>query len=182
MKKLIIFCLAVLALASCDDDDLGPNNPNVVADENLIELEELVLLVTIQNANGQYLAVQSIDSLAIYVNNQFWAKPASEPLNLDGIETEAVNGLPYSEEPLSYLVLAEQTTTDYNFETAGEYADYLTSSLVLEPGDYVVYLDSLTITLADGTTQTYYPRLYKVISVQENKRSVYVGEFTLTLN
>ena len=83
---------------------------------------------------------------------------------------------------LNYLVVADQNIEQPDYSTAGDYATYLNASYRLKPGEYVCLIESFEVTFNDQSVKKYYPYQYVNFTVEENKRSAFVGEIELKIN
>jgi hypothetical protein len=183
MKKLIFFLLVGLAIVSCDSEDYGPlPHRGVVAEDQSIPFEEILLTISVKTPDGQYLVVQSIDSVNIYVNNKFWARLNSQQVDVSKVEKVQSGNRYLSPNKIQYLVIARQDPASLpSFNTAGDFSRYLNSLLELRAGEYACFVESFTITLNDNSVRTIYPYQYRIFKIEQNMRSVYVGEIEIII-
>lgn len=184
MKKIVlIFAVILLAMAACNkSDDNSSAEQNVVSDDGSVQFEDLMVLLNVKVTDTSYLVVKSIDSVNIFVNTSFWAKISSNPVDTAVIQKYTVGNMFLTKNKLNYLIVASQDIDDPNYNTAGEFANYLNSLYDLQAGEYACFIESFKVTFNDNTTRKYYPYIYKPFRVEENSRSAYVGEIELNLN
>ncbi len=183
MKKILYVLLIGFVLFSCSDEDsLSSADRNVVSIGNDVKFEELVLLLNIKTSDSTYLVVQSIDSVNIFVNDYFWAKISSQQIDTSNVEKYTLGNKFVTEKKLNYLVIAEQDIEQPNYNTAGDYAQYLNAYYELNPGEYACLIESFQVTYKDNTTEKYYPYQYTSFILEENLESVFVGEVQITIN
>lgn len=182
-KRLFYIVLAVLTLTGCSgEDELNDADRNVVSGDDTVNIEELLLFISVKITDDAYLVIQSVDSINIYINNRYWNKTNSEPLDTSKIDKQLVGNQYVSANKIAYLVMAPQDIKEPDFDTAGDFADYLNATYELEPGDYACFIESFQLTLADNTVKTYYPMQYISFTVDENSKSAFIGEIELKID
>ena len=182
MKKIFSLFLLGIFIIGCNDDDYSSENLNVISDSQDVPFKEIIFLVNLKTNDSTYVVVKEIDSINIYVNTFSWAKLNSASIDTTKISKFIVNNRFESNNKISYLVVAKQALTQSNFNTAGDYAQYLNSLYELQPGEYACLIESFQITLNDSTTVKYYPYSYKSFRVESNMRSVFIGEFDINID
>jgi len=184
MIRLLYFLLFGLLIASCgsDDDELSSADRNVVSEEGFIPFEELLILVNIKTSASDYLVVKSIDSMSIYVNNSYWAKINSQTLDTSKVDKTLVGNKFQTDNKINYLVIASQDIEQPDYNTAGEFAQYLNEAYDLKPGEYACLIESFQVTFNDNSTKKYYPFEYKSFTVEQNSRSAFVGEIEINID
>lgn len=182
MKKTIYLMLIALLLLNCSKGDyLSSADRNVVSEDGSIPFEELLILINLKTTDSTYLAVQSIDSVSIFINNKYWTKINSEPIDLSKVEKTVVGNQYETDYKINYLVIANQDIEEPDYTTAGEFAQYLNSAYELAPGEYACLIESFQVTFNDQTTKKYYPFEYRTFTVGQNLRSAFVGEIELKI-
>jgi len=183
MKKLVFALATGLLLLGCQKDDgLTSASRNVVSENSSIAFEDLLMLISLKTAGGDYLVVESVDSINVFINNGHWAKISSSPFDTTNVDKFALGNRTLTDDKLNYLVLADQDIREPDFTEAGEYAQFLNASYDLDAGEYVCFIESFQVTFNDNTTQTYYPLLYQTFKVETNTRSAFVGEIELNID
>jgi hypothetical protein len=180
LKLLFITIALGFALSSCDKD-YNVAERNVFSEDGSIQLEEIFLLMNVKTSDSTWLVTESIDSITLYVNSSYWAMVSSESVNVAGIPSQEVGNMNVSNSKLEYLVLAEQDIEEPEYLTAGDFAQFLNSYYVLEPGEYACLIESFVVTYNDNTREKFYPMQYTTFSVEEGSRSVFVGEFEINI-
>tara|TARA_R110002124_G_scaffold52399_1_gene150903 strand:+ start:426 stop:953 length:528 start_codon:yes stop_codon:yes gene_type:complete len=173
---------SLLLLACGKDDSLNSADRNTVSDDGSIPFEELILLLNIKTSDSSYLVVQSIDSVNIYINDFYWTKKNSEPVDTTKIDKQTIGNQYISGKKINYLIVADQDIVEPDFITAGEFAQYLNAAYRLDPGEYACLIESFQLRFNDSTSKTYYPYEYTTFKVEQNLRSAYVGEITLKID
>lgn len=183
MKKLIYFLVIGVLLLSCEkDNSLSSADRNVVSEELVIPFEELLILINIKTTDSTYLVVESIDSVSIYINNYYWTKISSQTIDTTKIEKYSIENKYQTNKKLNYLIIANQDIKQSDYNTAGDFAQYLNSTYELKPGEYACLIESFQVTFNDNTTKKYYPLEYKTFKVEKNVRSAYVGEIQIKID
>lgn len=183
MRRLICFSLIGLLVLSCDQDDaLSSFDRNVVSENGTVPFEELLILIHIKTTDSTYLVVESVDSVSIYVNNFHWTKTNSQALDTSKVAKQTVDNKYIADEKINYLIIANQDIEQPDFNTAGEFAQYLNSAYELSPGEYACLIESFQITFNDNSKITYYPFQYTTFKVEENSRSAFVGEIEIKID
>ncbi len=182
MKKLIYYFLFGLFVVSCDQDDsLSIVDRNVVSKDGSIPFEELLILVNIKTTDSTYLVVESIDSVKIYINNYYWTQINSQTLDTSKVDKKLVGNKYITDKKVSYLIIANQDIEQPDYNTAGEFAQYLNAAYELKPGEYACFIESFQLTFSDNSIKKYYPFEYKTFKVEQNLRSAFVGEIEIKL-
>lgn len=182
MKRLIYFLLIGLLVASCQkDDSLSSPDRNVVSEDGYIPFEEILILINIKTTDSTYLVVNSIDSVSIYINDYYWTKINSQTLDTSKVDKFLVGNKYQTENKINYLIIADQDIEQPEYNTAGEFAQYLNAAYELKPGEYACLIESFQVTFNDNSTKKYYPFEYTTFKVEQNSRSAYVGEIKLII-
>jgi hypothetical protein len=185
-KKLVYLIFGtVFFLAGCkkEDNSLSSAERNVISDETEIPFKEVLMLIHLKTTDSTFLVVKSIDSVTIFVNDKFWSKSSSQPIDITNID-KVINGNKYETgNKLNYLLIADQTTLEIpDYTTAGDFARYLNDVFELKPGQYACLIESFQVTLNDNTVKKYYPFEYRIFKVEENTGSSFIGEIELKIN
>lgn len=182
MKKLVYFLLLGVSLVGCSTDDtLNVAQRNVVSNDNSVPFEELLVLINIKTTDNSYLVVRSIDSVNIFVNDFYWSKINSQFVDISKIDKQEIGNTYQTSKKINYLLIAGQDVEEPNFDTAGEFAQYLNAIHELKPGEYTCFIESFQVTFNDNTTKKYYPFEYRIFNVVENTRSAFVGEIEIKI-
>lgn len=181
---LLAATLIVAIMPHCTKDDDFYSSPmrNVVSDEAVIPFEELLLLINLKTSDSTYLVVESIDSVRLYVNKNFWGQSNSKVLDTSKVDKTIDGNMFLTGKKINYLITSRQDVEPPNFNTAGDFAAYLNATNDLRPGEYACLIESFQVTFNDGSTQTYHPFEYGIFRVEENQRSAFVGEFQIHIN
>lgn len=182
MKYLIYLFIGLLIMGCETYDPLSSADRNVVSEDGTVPFEELLLLINLKTSDNKYLVVKSIDSVNIYINNVYWSKINSQTIDTSKIDKSSDGNKSLSENKINYLIIANQDIEQPDYTTAGEFAKYLNSAYVLQPGEYVCLIESFQVTLDDNMTFKYYPFEYKTFKVEQNMRSAFVGEIEIKIN
>jgi hypothetical protein len=185
LKKIVYLLLGITFLFGCSkaDEPLDTAERNVVSDETVIPFKEVFMLINLKTTDSTFLVVKSIDSVTIFVNNEFWSKSSSQPIDINEID-KSVNGNKYeTANKLNYLLIASQTDVEKpDYTTAGDFARYLNAVYELKPGQYACLIESFQVTFNDNTVKKYYPFEYRIFKVETNSKSSYLGEIELKVN
>lgn len=180
--KLISAGLILIGLAclSCEKSDSSAARNTVIQDGSNV-FEELSMLINLKSSDSSYVLVEKIDSVKLKVGDFFEVKTSS-----GSVDTTIFNSYPSGDfnvtgQKVNYLVLARPSLEPQDFSTAGEYADYLNKLLELKTGEYVCLLESIWISLADGTKRQYFPHVYTTFTVFEGAVTAYAGEITIEI-
>jgi len=183
MKRLICFLIIGLLLVSCDkDDSLSSADRDVFSEDGSIPFKELLLLINIKTTDSTYLAVQSVDSVNIYINDFYWTKTNSQTLDTSKIDKQLAGNKYLSKNKINYLIIADQTGEQPDYNTAGEFAQYLNAAYELQPGYYACLIESFQVTFTDNSIHKYYPFEYTTFKVEQNSVSAFAGEIELKID
>jgi len=183
MKRLIYYLLIGLFIVSCTKDDSSSSAyRNVVSEDGSIPFEELLILVNIKPTDSTYLVVKSVDSINIYINDYYWTKINSQILDTSKIDKQLVGNKNISDNKINYLIIANQDIEQPDYNTAGEFAQYLNAAYELKPGEYACLIESFQVTFSDNSIKRYYPFEYKTFKVEQNLRSAFVGEIEIKID
>lgn len=180
MKKLHLFCIAVLVLTGCATDGIRDNVIN--ENGNSASFEEVLMLIQVKTPAGQFLVAESLDSVQVFVNGSFWSVSQSEPIDTTRILKTQVGNIFQTQQAVTYLVSAKKSEEEIpDFNTAGEVAQYLNGIYEVAPGQYVCLIESFQVSGIDGNVESFYPLTYAAFNVQENRQSAFVGTITIQL-
>ncbi len=183
IKIVFISLIVELSFISCKkSNSLSSADRNTVTEDGTVRFKELLILLDIKTSDSTYLVIKSIDSVDIYINNYYWSKVSSEPIDTTKINKYQLGNMFVSPDKINYLVISQQDIGQPDYTTAGEFAAYLNASYTLDPGDYVCYIKSFKVTFNDNTTKKYYPYKYQSFKIEDNTTSSFVGEIELTIN
>lgn len=182
--KQLLFCalMACYLFVSCDNEDGYSDSPNNVVDYgNSITFQEMFMLINIKTSDSTYLITESIDSLNIYVNNQFWASSRSNTVDTKHVvKTDSAN-YSHSKNKLNYLVVSKQQALLSDFKTVGDYSQYINNQISLKDGQYACLIESFQVKLNDGTKKTFAPYTYTIFTVDPDMHNAYLGEIELKI-
>ena len=185
MKNITFWAIILLSinLVSCEDidSDYSSSPSNVVDYDNAITFQEMFMLVSIKTSDSTYLVVESIDSLNIFVNNQFWAKTNSNTIDTEYIIKTDSNNYSYTKNKLNFLVVSKQQALLSDFSTIGDYAKYLNDQISLKEGQYACLIESFQVTFKDGTRKKFSPYAYTIFTVEPDTYNAYLGEIELKI-
>ena len=182
MKSFFFLSLATLLfVTSCSMDDELSGSERIISDDTTVQFEEILLLINIRNTDSSYIAVEQIDSITLYLNNLYWATLNSESIKLESITTELKNNFYCTPNKINYLVVASQKEYEPDFSTAGDYARYLNSFYDIESGEYLCLIESLWLKQADGSVRKIFPYKYVPFQVENDLKSVFLGEVEINL-
>ncbi|NJM15817.1 MAG: hypothetical protein HC896_11045 [Bacteroidales bacterium] len=77
------------------------------------------------------------------------------------------------------MIIANKHIEQPDYNTAGEFAQYLNAAYELKPGEYARFIESFQVTSNDNSIKTYYPFEYTTFKVEQNSRSAFVGEIEI---
>ncbi|MCI5058410.1 MAG: hypothetical protein MRY83_20025 [Flavobacteriales bacterium] len=174
MKRLFIIGLMLCTLMfSCERE--GQLGSFVSEDENF-NVDQVALLVNIKTSDSTYLVVRSIDSIKIKINNNFTTIISSEVLDTSIVPKFTDGNKFVSTQKINYLITAQQEDNLPDFNTAGDYANYLNSAYQLSPGEYVCFIEFIDLTFNDNSSQRFYPLQYQPFKIEDNASSAFIGE------
>lgn len=165
MKKIFSLLLLGIFLIGCNLDDYSSADLNVISDSKDIPFKEIIFSINLKTNDSNYVVVKEIDSINIYVNKLSLANLNSAYIDTTKINKFIVNNRFESKNKISYLVVAKQSLSHSNFNTAYDYAQYLNSLYELQSGEYACLIESFQNTLNDSTTVKYYSYFYKSFRV-----------------
>lgn len=181
IKPILVFVLSALMFCACNKDQVSRASSNIVTDDGSVLFEELLLLVNVQKEDSSYVVAASVDSISIYVNNDFWANVSSVQLDTTKI-VKSVNGNRFTtNRKVNYLVQTTKQVGIPNFVVAGDYAQFINADVTLKPGEYACFIASFWLADNNGNSQQYHPMDYTIFRVEPNDRSAFVGEITLII-
>lgn len=180
MIKYFLLLFIAFSLFSCEKSDLADDVANsIVDDEASVRFENLLMLISLRAPDSNYIVVESIDSLRLYINNRFWSVSSSEILDTATVSKTDTGQWFETGTKLNYLFVAPQQQAEADLGTAGGVADYLNSKYELQTGEYVCMLESFCLKLNNGTMKRYYPYKYVVFELGANTKNTFVGEIEI---
>lgn len=181
MKQLLHIFIIMLLLSSCEkeDDFVSSAQRAVISDDESVSFESLTMLIHMKTADSTYLIVESLDSVSLYINNKKLKPINSHKIALDLVAKDTVANTFQSVNKMNYLLMSNQLFDEPEYTTAGDYARYLNDLFVLQPGQYMLLIESFRVTLADGSKKSFYPYEYRIIDIEKDKKSAYVGEIEI---
>lgn len=181
-KPILIFLIGIVMFGCEKSTDLPSPNRNVVSEATSIPFEELLILLNVKVNDSTYLVIESIDSVSIYINDYYWSKISSVPVDTTKIRKTSEGNMFISDLKQNYLVIAQRDFDEPDYNIAGEFAKFLNSYYELKPGEYACLIESFQVTFNDNTTKVYYPYKYEIFKVEENSRNAFVSEIELDLD
>lgn len=183
MHSTILRAIGILflsgSLIACGGESVGVDDAVIDSENNANKLQQLLMVLTLTDAENNYVAVEKIDSVKLKINGQPWGTFPSEPLDLEGIATTTVGNLNVTDQEVSYLAIAQYTVTVDSLTTAGEYASYLHNRLRIAPGDYICEIAEIKFRDAQNNTVTVKPRVFRSFTVEPNTASLSLGEIAI---
>lgn len=177
--------LGCLPFAACDDgvDPIETAATRVVSSSSSTAFSEIIMLVNLFDEAGDPILVSRIDSLRLYVNGEYWSTVSSDSMDLRPFDTLSTGVFNTTDRVVSHYVssVEEELKGINDFSTVGEFAVFLNESYDLAPGEYLCFIESIKVTDVNGVLRTYYPYAYQPFTVDEDKKSAYVGEIDITL-
>jgi len=172
-----------LLIMSCNkDDNLSSADRNVVSNDETVPFEELLVLINVKTSDSTYLVVESVDSVNIYVNNFYWAKINSLTVDTSNVVKSLNDNFYETNNKINYLIIAKQDIKEPDYNTAGEFANYLNEYYELKPGEYACLIESFQVTFNDNSTRKYNTFEYKTFKVEQNSKSAFVGEIEINID
>ncbi len=176
----------LLTTTGCEDSDdpVDIAQTRVVSDGSSSSFEEVILLVNLQDENGNPILVSHIDSITLFVNGEFWATVSTDTIDTSIFEQSESGDFLVTNRKVSHYASSRQQNVDgvEFFQTAGEFALLLNESFDLDPGEYLCLVSSVKLRDKDGNLRTFHPYVYQSFTVDENQSSAYLGEIDITLN
>ena len=180
---LFLLCLFTIGFSACTDDGISGIDRVIIDNpENPYKFRELLLVVHLINANGNYVVLDQIDSIKLNVNGQLWGAFTSSTLDTSGLITRVEDNQNVTEQELGYLVMAQYSVEKQDLITAGEYANHLRDRRTLAPGDHVAEITEIQFRDGAGSTVILQPRMYAPFTLEENRASVFLGNITISVN
>lgn len=175
-----MLCLSGFFLLSCEKDSSTAARNTVFQNSSNI-LEEVSMLINLKTNDSSYVVVNKIDSVFIKVGELFEVKTSSTTIDTANFNTYQDGDFRVTNKKLNYLVIARPSLEPQDFNTAGEYADYLNKLLELKAGEYVCLIESIWVTLSNGNKQQYFPHIYSNFTVNQDAVSAFAGEITIEI-
>ena len=177
----LTFCTFLSLLTACEKDTgIGQFDYAVIEDDdNPNKFSQLTFILSLNNPDNGYLNIEVIDSIELYVNAKYWGTFSSEPVDTSGNTDRITAGRPYSDKPISYLIVAPYQLKTNNLETAGDFVNYLNDRIVLTPGGYICEIRKIQYKDLNGNWLTEKPHLFANFSVIENTSSSYLGNINI---
>jgi hypothetical protein len=179
MKKkffgLVIF--SFLYLTSCENgDNPGQFDDAIIENEsNQYKFKQINFTLSIINSSNEFLVNTQIDSIKIKVNGKEWGTFMSESIDTTNVANIMKNDIMFSNNKISYLVIAPYILKTDKLETAGDYVEYLYNRIILTPGDYVCEISEIKFRNLKGQWISFKPNIYQDFKVIENTSSSYIG-------
>lgn len=179
-NKCLFAFMLMLLLSACSKDN-NPASINTINENGTVSLEELILLVNIKATDSTYLVVQSVDSVKIKINTLNWSITNSQSIDTSKIVKFSAGNTYQTHNKLNYLITARQDLPKIQFNTAGEYAQYLNASYEIKQGEYVCCIESFQLRFTDNSIKKFYPYAYQKVKIEKDTRSTFVGEIELKI-
>jgi hypothetical protein len=130
-----------------------------------------------------YAVADRLENVRLTINEKLEKRSDSYPLDAVHVADREVCGEYWAtEQVIHYPVVVGVSMVPESLTTAGEYADLLNDYLYLQPGAYVCRIVSFDIQTAGGERRTVYtPALSVPLEVEENKASVFLGDFEVEI-
>lgn len=181
MGRILVFMVCLLVTVSC-----SKSSKTLVSvinyDEDTINraAEELSFQMTVQTDSGRYLSYDVLDSIILFVNDEYWrtVPSLSSPLSTDNIVLE--DSIYTSSDRVEYSVLVDAGEVT-RYSTGGEFADLLNDELRLYPGSYLFEIQTIYIHNSDSSVVKIDVDYVTSFEVPLNARSVYSGNYQIQL-
>lgn len=178
--KYYIFVALFLFLVSCEDDGVNPIESAIIADQ---APKELFFSITLEDANGNHVVQQRIDSINLKIDGRDWGTFSSIPTDTSLIDQEIVGEYHVTTDELKYYVAAPfQFSALTEPLTAGDVLEYLQQRQILLPGDHVSQVEGLTVITANGNEKRVRYVGDLVFKIEKDVTSVYIGNFSVTID
>lgn len=138
----IYLALISLLFVSCSKTDISPGGSGVVDEGNSTEFNSLLVTVSLKLNDSLYVVNPSLDSIAIYVDNNFWSFSNSTTIDTSLVDYFLFNNVLVTKDKLTYLVLANRSIEPLSTATAGEYSSYLNGLYDINAGQHVCHLNT----------------------------------------
>lgn len=185
-RNIFLRSVGILLLSTsfiaCGGESVGVDDAIIDSENNANKLQQLLMVLTLTDADNNNIAVEKIDSVKLKINGQSWGTFSSEPLDLEGITTTTAGNLNVTDQNVSYLVIAQYTIVVDSLSTAGEYANYLHNRLRIAPGDYICEIAEVKFRDVSNNTVTVKPRVFRSFTVAPNIASLSLGEIDIKVN
>ncbi len=181
MRFFIFLGLGVLFVSSCQKSDYQEASDNIVSSVSNNRFEKLLILVNLKNTDSTYVLTEQVDSVEIYLNDQFLGSFTSSAVDVDLIASFPMENLNVTTQKINYLIQAEQDYSLIEVNTAGDYAAILNEHFEILPGDYVVLIKRFRMNDNTETPIEYFPYYYSNFTVESQSSSVYLGEITIEI-
>ncbi len=181
--KIHHFIFAFLLFTGCGkENDLLPAATSTVNENATASTEELLLEleITLSSVFGKYVVLDSVKNIEIKINNDAWGSFhyfAENKLRFSNLIE--VNDFSTTENKFSHAIVLDYLTTAEDYQTAGEFADFIKN--FLQPGNYFCTVESITVFDNMGSESKI--DLYRdfILDIQEGEKSVYVGKIEIEL-
>ncbi|MGB0167022.1 MAG: hypothetical protein ACPF8V_09230 [Luteibaculum sp.] len=178
MTRILVFALFIVSLLACNKDDSVAGR-NTVNESRTVEFRELSMLVNIEDDNSNFLVLEKIDSLQLRIGDFITLTVPSLAVDTSRINKFQSGNFWVSTKKVSYLVIARPEVEPEEYETAGQYAEFLNQILELEPGEYVCLIEAVYLKDRNGVATEFFPMAYTNFTVEENTVSSFAGEINL---
>lgn len=175
---LFALLVSLLLFVSCSENGgLSSYESAIVETQgSQYQFNQLILLFQFKNMQGNYLVLEQVDSVRLAVNNNLWGVFTSTPIDTTQLGQHVENNFLTSSQKINYQIVAPYQIAIDTLITAGDFANYLNSRLVLEPGDYLCEIQEIIISDLNQQPHSLKLHLYEEFQVIENTTSAFVGE------
>ncbi|MEM9888140.1 MAG: hypothetical protein AAF849_19765 [Bacteroidota bacterium] len=178
LSRLLLFGLLLFLFTACDDD-LSPAAAAVINDNATASTEELLLELEIQQGE-RYIVLDSVKNIEVFINGQPWATfdyALPNQSRFDDLQEE--NNFLTTDIAFSHKLVLNYLTTAEDFQTAGQFADFIRN--FLQPGEYFCSILSLSIFNQEDEAQEIILFEDFLLEVGNQEKSIYVGKIQIQL-
>ena len=181
---LLILLMGSILMNSCSSDSgIGQFDSLVIEDEdNPYKFQQLTFTLSLKDSENGYLNLDVVDSLSMFVNAKYWGVYTSGGNDTLNKTDRIVDQLRYSDKPIEYLFIAPYVLKTDNFETAGDFVEYLNNRIILTPGEYICELNVVKFKTFEGNWITKKIQVFVGFDVIQNTTSAYMGKIEVTFN
>jgi hypothetical protein len=125
----------------------------------------------------EYVATDTLFNVIVKVNTITWSRKNSLPVDTSAYTLTPKGNYYLSTTPVAFPIVGTYQTERTTMENAGHYADLLLNHQTLTAGDYLLRVESFEMRLADGSIKKVATPISLPLTIKENTRSTYLGEF-----
>jgi hypothetical protein len=182
---LMLLALAITTVTSCSKDDDNSaysydTQSSILYGSNQTSFKEILFFLKpyiLVDGQKEYVATDTLFNVIVKVNTITWSRKNSLPVDTSAYTLTPKGNYYLSTTPVAFPIVGTYQTERTTMENAGHYADLLLNHQTLTAGDYLLRVESFEMRLADGSIKKVATPISLPLTIKENTRSTYLGEF-----